>query len=116
MGNVETQPDGTEREGVAFPIAGHNVVIKQDFTADDFFAEVMKNQARVGYVKESLQKKEKYIAFTFDPKDSMEIVSKIKKDSFEHFGIGCIMGNFLGDSIGAKDEFVGQCLQDAELN
>lgn len=46
----------------------------------------------------------------------MEIVSKLKRDSFEEFGIGCIMGNFLGDSIGAKDEFVGQCLQDLELN
>ena len=39
----------------------------------------------------------------------------LDKDSFEEYGFGSIIGNFLADSIGSKDEFENDCLRDEQL-
>lgn len=56
MGNVN-ETNGVITEGVARPLADHNVEIKQDFTSDDFFAEVMKCQERCEYIKKCIDEK-----------------------------------------------------------
>lgn len=107
MGNTTGQEE---------PFENYGVTIKDDFTSEDYFTECMNQPARAKFIQESIQKDGKYVALTMAPKDSLELVQKLRVDSFDQYGIGCILGNFLGDAIGAKDEFVGSCLQDKDLN
>ena len=45
----------------------------------------------------------------------MKLVDGLDKDSFEEYGFGSLLGNFLADAIGSKDEFENECLRDHKL-
>ena len=60
-------------------------------------------------------KRYKYRALSLHPSDSMSLVVNLPDNSFEQYGFGCILGNFLADAVGAKDEFQGQCLVESKL-
>ena len=45
----------------------------------------------------------------------MKLIDSIDKDSFEEFGFGSLLGNFLADAIGSRDEFESECLKDERL-
>lgn len=82
-------------------------------TVDDYFENQMKDQSR----KNSLTKDEKgtvkFIAKSIDPEENMRLVKQLDPNSFEEFGFGCILGNFLADAIGAKDEFASDILKES---
>lgn len=82
-------------------------------TVDDYFENQMKDQSR----KNSLTKDEegmvKFIAKSIEPEENMRLVKQLDPNSFEEFGFGCILGNFLADAIGAKDEFASDILKES---
>jgi len=45
----------------------------------------------------------------------MNLVKSFDGNSFEEYGFGCIIGNFLADAIGAKDEFASNVLKESQL-
>ena len=45
----------------------------------------------------------------------MKLIDGLDKDSFEEYGFGSLLGNFLADAIGSKDEFENECLKDHKL-
>lgn len=45
----------------------------------------------------------------------MKLVKSFDINSFEEYGFGCIIGNFLADAIGAKDEFASNALKESQL-
>lgn len=57
----------------------------------------------------------KFVAKKLEPKANMEYIKHFNPNSFEEFGFGCILGNFLADAIGARDEFAAEVLQEHEL-
>ena len=83
-------------------------------TVDDYFQNQMKDQSR----KNSLITKDdrgmvKFIAKRIEPEENMKLVKQLDPNSFEEFGFGCILGNFLADAIGAKDEFASDILKES---
>jgi hypothetical protein len=81
----------------------------------DEYAKVMfSNGKRVEEIKKGSRFKMKeddtrykYRALSLKPSDSMSLVNNLPENSFEQYGFGCILGNFLADAVGAKDEFQG---------
>lgn len=82
----------------------------------------IKDGQRIKEILEDHQKikepkdKFKFKAQPLLPNDCMDLMRNLKKDSFENYGFGCILGNFLADAIGAKDEFVDKCILQKELD
>ena len=82
-------------------------------TVDDYFDNQMKDQSRKNSLTKDDKGMVKFIAKSIDPEENMKLVKQLDPNSFEEFGFGCILGNFLADAIGAKDEFASDILKES---
>ena len=82
-------------------------------TVDDYFENQMKDQSRKNSLTKDDKGMVKFIAKSIDPEENMKLVKQLDPNSFEEFGFGCILGNFLADAIGAKDEFASDILKES---
>lgn len=82
-------------------------------TVDDYFQNQMNDESRKNSLTKNDDGNVKFIAKRIEPAENMRLVKELDPDSFEEFGFGCILGNFLADAIGAKDEFASDILKES---
>lgn len=75
----------------------------------------MEHPTRRKEIETALAKDGKFVTKRLEPDVSMKLVRGFDVNSFEEFGFGCILGNFLADAIGAKDEFASNVLKEHQL-